>query len=193
MQSKERLEKWVETYSIPKKHKHKGNTVSVKRSIIGGNTWYITECPECNDTNTLYENKKELKYDCENCGCNYIGEIKKTTVVVAKTKKARKVLSGKAKKYLIELQENCCYWCHREFNIYIWDNKRKKARQMSPVFDHYKAFAFSFNNNLENYVATCPVCNAFKSDMHFEDENDFRQLLEYRWNKALDKKEIEIL
>ena len=29
MQSKERLEKWVEIYSIPKKHKHKGNTVSV--------------------------------------------------------------------------------------------------------------------------------------------------------------------
>ena len=31
-------------------------------------------------------------------------------------------------------------------------------------------------------------------DFNFtQDENDFRQLLEYRWNKALDKKEIEIL
>ena len=104
-------------WTIAKKHKWNGEKVDVRKSIIGGNVWFVSDCPECNETNTIFDKKSKLKYDCEECGLVYEGEVATTKVVVAKTKASRKQPTKKGKEHLLEIQHNSCYWCHREFGF----------------------------------------------------------------------------
>ena len=47
-------------------------TVDVSKSIIGSNVWFISNCPECDEKNTLYDIRAKpsnnYKFDCEWCG-----------------------------------------------------------------------------------------------------------------------------
>ena len=170
--------------------------VPVNKSIIGSNVWFVSHCPECDEKNTIFDKRStpnNLKYECEYCGCKYRGKVQTYRTVVAKNQSQRKYLNPKQKQQLCREQENCCFWCHREFTTYIFDSKSYRVRQLNPVFDHIKAFSFSFDNNISNFVASCPVCNGFKSSGVYQSENDCRQILEYKWNKALDKGRYEIL
>ncbi len=169
--------------------------VDVRKSIIGSNVWFISNCPECDEKNTLYDTRskpRNIKYECEWCGLKYRGAVTLTKVVVDKNQKHRKNLTKKQKKELCEKQHHRCYWCHRKFTTYIWDSKSHRMRELNPTYDHYKAFSFTFDNRVENHVASCPICNAFKHNMYFETENECRQVLEYKWNRALDKGRFEV-
>jgi len=170
--------------------------VDVKKSIIGSNVWFISSCPECDEKNTIFNIRSEstnLKFECDWCGLKYKGAIKLTKVVVPMNEKHRKHLTKKQKEELCKKQHQCCYWCHRKFSTYVYDSKTNRIRSLNPVYDHYRAFSFTFDNRIENFVASCSICNAFKFNDYFKTENEMRQRIEGKWNRALNRGRYEIL
>ena len=52
-------------YIPPRKY---NEIVDVRKSIIGSNVWFISNCPECDEKNTLYDTRskpRNIKYECE--------------------------------------------------------------------------------------------------------------------------------
>jgi predicted RNA-binding Zn-ribbon protein involved in translation (DUF1610 family) len=179
-------------YIPPRKY---NEIVDVKKSIIGSNVWLISRCPECDEKNTIFDIRSKptnIKYECDWCGLKYKGAIKLIKVVVPMNEKHRKHLTKKQKEGLCEKQHQRCYWCHRKFTTYLYDRKSNRIKPLNPVYDHYKAFSFTFDNRIENFVASCQPCNSFKHNMYFETENDCREILESKWNKALNSGRFEL-
>lgn len=158
--------------------------VFCSRHLIGSVVQYNTNCPECDESNQLYDSKK-LNFECSYCGLEYVGTLVRTEVIVNKVK--RKPLSSYKKKKLKENQNNCCYYCSREFNTYVYDNDKRyrRLRRLTAKYDHKTPWAYSQNDSFENFVASCWYCNGIKTDHHFDDEQEIFDIVKYKWDKAI--------
>ena len=91
--------------------------------------------------------------------------------------------SGQSIKLLMKLlrqQDNMCYYCCQPFNkkaIY-----KRKVIILHPVLDHVIPFSYCQHSKHYNFVVTCQICNAWKSNLIF---NTFADAAEYLRNKWL--------
>jgi 5-methylcytosine-specific restriction endonuclease McrA len=83
----------------------------------------------------------------------------------------------KKRREVIERQGNKCFYCGEPFGEYYIRNG--VAKKLTIHFDHFVPFAFSGNNDNENFVASCNICNSIKSDKVFETEEDARCYVEH--------------
>lgn len=71
------------------------------------------------------------------------------------------------KKELVELQNNKCIYCEKEFDSYVMRNN--KFIQLKVNIDHFVPWTFVENTKKINAVAACQICNGIKSNKHFPD------------------------
>ena len=86
----------------------------------------------------------------------------------------RKKPSLKQRSHILTMQENKCKYCNYKFGSYILKNNKMIVLRI--VWDHHIPYSYGANNNTENFVAACQICNGFKSNKIFD---SFEQLVDY--------------
>lgn len=158
----------------------------MEKLIFGTVNLYRIFCDFCNDF-ALVNSKDKT---CPDCGTKLNQENIDKIRILSNKKRTDKLGSKKLKKNLIKKQNNKCYWCSREFGDFIIKND--KAIKLKFNFEHKLPFSYTHNNDIQNIVGSCHICNGFKSGKIFESEEDCKIYLERRWNMAiLDNKIIE--
>ena len=73
------------------------------------------------------------------------------------------------KKEIVEKQKNKCIYCNCNLDGFIWFEKNNAYRKVKIHFDHFISWNYSRDNNKNNLVASCQICNLLKSDKYFQD------------------------
>jgi endogenous inhibitor of DNA gyrase (YacG/DUF329 family) len=96
----------------------------------------------------------------------------------------RKQPTKKRQIFLLQNQENRCYWCGNLFGS-EFINKKYKAIILVPVWDHYVPFSFTLKSNDEQFVASCQLCNQFKGSFVVSNKNEdnVRSIIRNAWDK----------
>lgn len=91
----------------------------------------------------------------------------------------RKQPSAVAQQRLLEEFGFSCAYCERPFGSqYMKDGKLLTLRLN---WDHHVPYAYSANNNDENFLPACNVCNAWKSALVFQTVDEARVYLVNKW------------
>lgn len=125
------------------------------------------------------------KDDTSSC-CN--GPVKRFTkgIIIKETSGSlyRKRPKKELQKKILEEQNNKCYWCGREFGMYIL-SPHGIVSILRPVWDHYIPYIHSGCN--DRFVASCSRCNFHKSSFIITDngsEQKLRERLIKSWHKG---------
>jgi CRISPR/Cas system Type II protein with McrA/HNH and RuvC-like nuclease domain len=96
---------------------------------------------------------------------------------------------------LKEKQYNKCYWCGNEIGLPILKNKNgiHKILELKGHIDHIIPFVFCKNNNIDNLCLSCFICNRWKYSKIFDNPDDCRKYLKYKWDKAVKNNTIIII
>ena len=83
----------------------------------------------------------------------------------------RKHPSTDDKLAILSTQSHRCFWCRTPFDgVAVRITSRgQRIVKLSPCWDHVEPFAWSYNNDPLNFVASCVVCNGIKSSKMFPD------------------------
>lgn len=134
-------------------------------------------CPICNKHSFIIDER----YDC--CGTKFDGKgwLKERRVIECRFK--RKKPSIYAIRYMLDAQNDVCFYCGREFNEFYLHPKTKRLLRTKMHFDHFVPFSYSQDNRECNFVISCSICNLIKSDKIFLTEEDARDYVRYRRKK----------
>lgn len=92
---------------------------------------------------------------------------------------------------LLDKQKGRCYWCDREFgSVYI---KAGKVKILQIHIDHIIPYSYTQNSRNDNLVASCNICNLFKSSKYFHNEDDCYLYLMYKWAKSIADRKIVLI
>lgn len=67
---------------------------------------------------------------------------------------------------LLRLQENRCFYCGLVFDD--WYHDGEFARRRTICWDHVSPYSLTFNNEPDNFVASCARCNGIKASKVFD-------------------------
>lgn len=117
-------------------------------------------CPECHAESFVVEGH----FNC--CGLPY-EKVPDRWKRMSSTSDLRRKFSAAFRQSLITSQNDVCYWCgipfdREEFN----DGKRIKKHVH---IEHIEPFIYAANEDDENIVASCSICNWIKTDYVFKD------------------------
>lgn len=92
---------------------------------------------------------------------------------------------------ILESQQHKCLYCDKQFGSLVWvKNVRKRLRH---VWDHRIPFAFLRGNPKSNWVASCQVCNGWKSDLLFNNLEEIRVYVAVKWEKSVSQETVSEL
>lgn len=89
-------------------------------------------------------------------------------------------ITAKIKARVLDDQDNRCIYCDCFLGEHQWDEKRQEFRKDKVHYDHFDPWSYSGNNEYDNIVASCPLCNLFKSDKIFADIQEARIYIKHR-------------
>ena len=147
-----------------------------------------------------------IRYQCPGCGeyvlcdpdevrCRYCDAEKK---VKKPPQRLRKIAEPKHKRFFskakirekAEEQGYKCYWCGRPFGLTYMNGN--KFYNLHPVGDHSIPYVFCNTTTEDNLVASCNVCNSFKSSIMLNSDDEVREFLQRKWNRRIDRGRILI-
>lgn len=131
-------------------------------------------CRRCKETAFVIENKLQC------CDAPLNGPVTKVKRI-SEPEFARKIPKKSDRDHVLYIQENKCIYCERSFNSYV--DKGKKYLKLTPTWDHFVPWIFNQDNNTENFVASCQICNGFKSAMIFESLDAAKIFILNRWQQ----------
>jgi 5-methylcytosine-specific restriction endonuclease McrA len=102
--------------------------------------------------------------------------------IAERTYTTRRSVPSSEKSEIIERQNSNCIYCARRFDSVVWDIDGK-AVTLLPRFDHFEPYALRQNENPENFVPACCVCNTLKSDRVFDTLKAARLWLAREWER----------
>lgn len=70
------------------------------------------------------------------------------------------------KEQILQIQNYRCFYCQITFGNLTF--RRGKPVTLKIQWEHFEPFSFSQNNEDENFVAACQICNGIKSDLNFQ-------------------------
>lgn len=91
----------------------------------------------------------------------------------------RRRLPLAARREQIKKQEGCCLYCQRRFGSYVF--RGIKTTILRVCWDHSIPFAYAYNNQASNFVASCQICNSIKHDKIFQTLEDARVNILASW------------
>lgn len=153
--------------------------MQIKARVYSGITLYYGICQECGERAIICSDNTS---SC--CSAPIValeeGVIKKETQIGER----RKQPSKKRKLQLLSIQNNCCYWCGREFGSYVL-TPTGRVSILKPCWDHYIPYVFTGSSVDTDFVASCCRCNLHKSAriiQSIESEGELREYLKGRWS-----------
>ena len=152
--------------------------------ICGGVILYRAKCPDCGEHNL----SGNLKFTCCNCDNEYSLQpisMKKRKVSSADDSR---YISNKIKHEVSKEQGHKCFWCERKFGT--WYYRKGLSNQLGVAFDHVIPYKYSKNSSEQNIVASCNLCNGWKSDMVFLSNEECRDFLKRKWTKEMEKNKV---
>jgi len=156
------------------------------KAIYGKVKFNRHTCPKCK--NSLLNNS--LWFKCDICGYNNQDEEATTFKVIVPPPGIRKAPPRYIQKQILKAQDDKCYWCANKFKSIYWKNNKVKFLRIH--WDHKIPFSSEQTNRDENWVASCNICNLFKSNFMFKTDEECRSFILRRWQKSIDKDEISI-
>ena len=145
----------------------------MQQIIAGKIKLYREECDKCGEFNL----SGSRIFDCS-CGNRYRErEINYRRILAIRNK--RGYISQKFKEELMMKQNYRCYWCGREFFTYVY--KDGKPLKLIMHVDHVNPAAYRLDDNVDNLVGSCQLCNLFKSSKMFDDKEDCKNFITDRW------------
>lgn len=132
-------------------------------------------CPSCHDETFVFDGK----LDC--CGRDADLSQDVIFIQVSEPERKRKLPPLSWRKMILEKQGNRCYYCEQEFGRMVYYKRR--AHLLRYCWDHREAYAYSFNNRPENFVAACQLCNAWKSSKLFDSDEEIKLYVKEKWQK----------
>jgi hypothetical protein len=156
----------------------------MKRVIVGSITLYQNKCPQCKE-------KLLTGNPYPKCDCGYQLQKRRGKGFDIVVKPKRRKFSKEFRERLKEKQDNMCYWCGREFGEYIV--RKFKVMRLTMWVDHNKPFIKTGNNEDDNIVAACKMCNIWKHSIMFPDDESCRAFLLGKWKGAIKSGEIDDL
>ena len=76
------------------------------------------------------------------------------------------------RRFILRQQKETCFYCGRIFGTVVW--KDGKPFLLRLTWDHFIPFSLIRTNPGVNWVATCHLCNSFKSSLVFENPEEAR-------------------
>lgn len=156
------------------------------KAIYGKVSFNSHLCPNCK--NRLLNNSQW--FICDVCGYSNKDDKAKKFKVIVPPPGIKKKPPRSLQKMLLEIQNNKCYWCSNEFDSIYWKNNKVKFLKIH--WDHKNPFSFEQTNRGDNWVASCNICNLFKSNFMFKTDKECRNFILRRWQKEIDKGNISI-
>ena len=141
-------------------------------------------CPLCG--NSILNN--DSFFSCDVCNYSNEDEEAKTFEIIVPPSGIRKIPSRDIQGKLLEIQNNKCYWCANKFGTPYWKNN--KIRFLRIHWDHKIPFSYEKANRDDNWVASCNICNLFKSNFLFKTDKECRMFLLKKWEILINKNEI---
>ena len=87
----------------------------------------------------------------------------------------RRLPSAAEREEILNQQNHQCIYCECTFGMQFLRNGRKRILRVE--WDHALPFSYSQNNNANNFVAACQVCNRLKHDFIFSSLDEARVYL----------------
>jgi 5-methylcytosine-specific restriction endonuclease McrA len=144
----------------------------------------------------LYGNVLITKSWCESCNCYAFvigGKLQccdsKRSAIPQLLKREtmpeqiRKRPSLPMRKHIMELQNYSCFYCLREFGTKIVF--KSKVVTLRLHWDHVAPWSYLQNNQTENFVASCHLCNLWKSSTVFQTIDEAQIFLILKWKEEL--------
>ena len=123
-------------------------------------------CPDCKRTAFVIDNELQC------CGKKLEEQIYTKFQRISEDVNKRKPLSEKNKKLILDLQNYSCFYCLTPFNFEV--KRNGKVIKLKIEFDHQVPYSFLNNNDTDNIVASCNVCNRIKSNFCFQTTDEAR-------------------
>ena len=146
---------------------------------------YRSSCPNCGEK--IFT--EDLNFKCNDCKHEFIGTIDSLRIEANVLK--RKTPKSSIKNKILMEQDHSCYWCSREFGTVYF--RYNKISSLSPNWDHIIPYSYSLSNADDNFVASCSICNGFKSSHMFDSDRRCRAYIKKRWIKHLRSGKIVLL
>lgn len=152
---------------------------------LSGIILYRIQCPACGE----YELSGKKTAYCEYCDRKLtFRDCHKERKIGVVNDINRIRLSASQKNDILDKQNNRCYWCGREFGTEYMYHFR--FYRLTPHFDHVIPFSLIGNGGEENIVASCNVCNLWKSSKVFHSEAEIQDYLLEKWRHAINNGDI---
>jgi len=97
----------------------------------------------------------------------------------------RRALSKEEKTRKLIMQGYRCFWCRRAFWSIV--KLRKREIKLKIHWDHLIPWVYNQNNQIDNYVAACHICNLWKQAMVFSSIEAGKVYLGGKWDEELRK------
>lgn len=132
-------------------------------------------CKECQSMTFVIDEIKSC------CGELAVKKIGKHIEYIINPRDKRKRLSKAEKEEILNVQDGNCFYCGNKFgSLYT---RGSYIGTLTVHWDHVVPFSFSRNNNQENIVASCNVCNLYKSNRMFDNVEELRKYLKSRFEQ----------
>jgi len=92
----------------------------------------------------------------------------------------RKLPPKEDRERILDAQDGRCFYCMRRFGMRVYRGGRTTT--LKTVWDHQIPWIYSQNNDADNFVAACQVCNGIKRDFCFNGPDEARVYIANKWN-----------
>jgi hypothetical protein len=150
-----------------------GKVVKVIRSSYGSTQLLKATCPNCGVTAFIIDSIIQ-------CDCNYRIKRPPTKVIDKRettTEVKRSLIPMTVKRTILENQGNRCIYCDNILDGFVWNTKRNRYTKNQIHFDHFLAWSYSGDNHDYNILASCHICNMYKSSKYFPTVKDAREYI----------------
>ena len=150
----------------------------LQKALYGNTAIYRKYCYKCKTTSLIINGK----YAC--CGGSARQSRKEKVRRMTATFFRHRVSVCKRKQTaILKQQENKCIYCDYEIGSLIWSTTSHKYIKTTVNFDHFVPWSYDNNNKIKNIVASCNICNALKTNYHFESIEKAKSFILERWKQ----------
>lgn len=151
--------------------------MSIHKARYGSVEMLRGHCPDCGRISLIQDGKFLC---CDAPVAASTAKVKAVKQMIALPRR-RKLPPTSVLNRRLEAQGHQCFYCGQPFGTPYWS--RNKLCFTRVEWDHMVPFIYSHNNQLENFVACCQVCNHSKGSKMFDTLTEVRRYVARKWAK----------
>lgn len=149
----------------------------MEKIYVAGVLLYREKCPNCGE----FDMRGDTEFVCFSCGEEYGPNLE---IFESSMQGVNRIKPKKSTRENISIsQGNRCYWCGREFGSTIF--RKGNTVPLRETTDHIIPVSYRTDNHKRNICTSCQICNSFKSDLLFADDDHCREYVLNRWENMI--------